>query len=375
MSCEASTDGRYLVELENTIFYAESGGQPADGGRINEARVLDVRKQGGRIIHCVDRPLKPGPVELLLDIDRRRDHSQQHTAQHLLTRLASDRLGWTTIGFGIGETVSHIDFDIKNPPTEKLRLLEEMAAAEIRASRPVCARWVDPEEMARLPVRSRRLPEGLEGKIRLVEIEGVDLNTCGGTHVENTAELESICLVETEPMHGGTRVNWVAGGRVRRRMAEREEVLAEIRRLTGASDRELTSIIELKLSQLREARARLRRMREELGASVALRLKTEDGAVIGHHLEDREMLPGLASALAGSEGNKIYLLLADDGSFALALEAGVSGSAEELGPLVAGALGGKGGGRDRLFRGKTSQPERFEAAISALKAQLEHPPG
>lgn len=371
LSCEAAERNRFLVTLEDTIFYPEGGGQPSDRGLIGEAQVLDVRKQEGSIIHVVDRPLKVGPVNLILDRNRRFDHSQQHTAQHLLTRLASDHLGWTTVGFGIGETSSHIDFDISRPDLEKLRELECLAADVIRAARPVRIQWVSRKEMEDLPVRSRRLPEGLQGKIRLVEIEGIDLNTCGGTHVENTAELETICLVATEPMHGGTRVYWVAGARVRRRMAAREELLAEIRGHLSASDEELPSIIALKISQLKETRGKLRDLREDLAAHLSQQLMAEPGPVVAYRLDDAEMLPALASTLAGGPGSNVFLLLEDKGSFALALAGNMAMSAEVLGPIAADALGGKGGGRDRLFRGKTDHPERLNEAGRILSTFLQ----
>ncbi len=283
--CEPAGEGRFLVELEDTIFYPEGGGQPADHGWIGGSQVVDVRKREGRIVHTVEGAEPAGEVHVRLDWARRYDHMQQHTAQHLLTSLASSHLGWVTTGFGIGPGVSHIDLDIKRPPEEKLRELEALAATEIRAARPVRTLWVDREEMARLPVRSRRLPSELDGPIRLVEIEGVDLNTCGGTHVANTAELETICLVGTEPMHGGTRVSWVAGSRVRGRMAARESLLTGLRRITGASDRELEKIVELKLSQLKEAQGEVRRLRERLAGMLAEGLMGEDGPVVVRRLQ------------------------------------------------------------------------------------------
>jgi len=368
---EPATNGRLRVELADTIFYPEGGGQPADRGRIGAAAVVEVRKLEGRIVHTVEGEAPAGEVELRLDWERRYDHMQQHTAQHLLTSLAAERLGWTTTGFGIGPGLSHIDLDIKRPPDGKLRELEALVAAEIRAARPVRVLWVDRQEMERLPVRSRRLPAELDGPIRLVEIEGVDLNTCGGTHVANTAELETFCIVGTEPMHGGTRLHWVAGGRVRHRMAGREGLLKELRRITGASDEDLAAAVGLKLGQLRQAQAEARRLREQEALRIAEEMSEARGTVVARGFEHGEVLAAVAPRLAGRPGEKVFLLVAGDGTFALALAEELPADAGELGPVVAAILHGKGGGRDRLYRGKATSPERLDEAVRALETALQ----
>jgi len=363
-------NGRLFVELEDTILYPEGGGQPADHGWIGGARVVSVRKGEGRIVHEVEGPEPTGEVEVRLDWERRYDHMQQHTTQHLLTSLASEGLGWVTTGFGIGSEVSYIDLNIKRPPAEELRELEALAAAKIRAAHPVRVMWVDREEMEALPVRSRRLPEELEGPIRLIEIEGIDLNTCGGTHVANTAELETVCLVDTEPMHGGTRVSWVAGGRVRQRMAAREALLEALRGITGSSDGDLARIVKLKLSRLKEVQGELRRLRERLARGMAEEMAGAAGPVVARHVEDGETIQAMLPALAGRAGAKAFLLVAADGTFAVALGEDVPKDAGALGMVAAEVLDGRGGGRDRLFRGKASRPGAIAVAARALEEVL-----
>lgn len=371
VACRPGPGERFLVQLEDTVLYPEGGGQPSDRGWIGEMSVLDVHRRSGRIVHVMERPLPEGAeVVVRLDWDRRFDHMQQHTAQHVLTVLASEHLDWTTTGFGIGPEVSYIDLDVKTPEASDLRRLEEFAAAEIRAARPARVRWTSRDEMEELPVRSRRLPGELEGSVRLVEIEGLDLNTCGGTHVGNTSEVEAICLVATAAMHGGTRVSWVAGGRVRRRMAAREALLSELRALTGARDQELASVIRLKLEQLGEAGAELRRLCERLASVLVDELQREAGPVVARQLDDPDLVWTAAAELAGSPGANAYLLTSPDGALALALAEEAPADVTALGPVVAEILDGKGGGRDRLFRGKASRPERLAEAARALADRL-----
>ena len=181
--------GRPWAVLDDTILFPEGGGQPADRGALGGVRVVDVQVVDGAVRHYLASPVSDGQVELHLDWDRRFDHMQQHTAQHLLTAVAADRLGWETTAFHLGPETCDIELAAASVAPADLIRLEAEVASEIRAARRVTHRRVQPEAMASLPVRTRGLPEGHEGDVRLVEIEGIDLNTCGGTHLRSTSEI------------------------------------------------------------------------------------------------------------------------------------------------------------------------------------------
>jgi len=182
--------------------------------------------------------------------------------------------------------------------------------------------------------------------------------------------VETVAIVATEPMHGGTRLHWVAGGRVRRRLAEREALLAALRRTTGAGDPELVETVERRLRQAKAARAEAARLRERLAARIAAALVASPEPVVAATLEDAETVGAVAAALAGGEGRGVFLLVAPDGGFAVALGAGAPGRAETLGAVAAEALGARGGGRDRLYRGRAERPEALEAARAAVEGAL-----
>ena len=130
---------------------------------------------------------------MVLDWPRRWDHMQQHTGQHLLTAVASDRFGWQTTAFHLGGEVSDVELAVPSLASADLRALEDVIAEEIRRQRAVSARRVSRETYQALPVRTRGLPADISGEIQLVEIEGLDLNTCGGTHLRSTAEPQGPC--------------------------------------------------------------------------------------------------------------------------------------------------------------------------------------
>ncbi|HQR67244.1 MAG TPA: alanyl-tRNA editing protein [Thermoanaerobaculia bacterium] len=280
-------DGRPFAVLSDTILYPEGGGQPADRGFLNGAPVLDVQRRGGEIRHLLERPVAPGPATLRLDWDRRFDHMQQHTGQHLLTAVAQDRFRWSTTAFHLGDRVSDVELAVPKLPPGALRELEDAVAAEIRAARPVTARRVTAAEFAGLPVRTRGLPEGHDEEIRLVEIAGVDLNTCGGTHLRSTAEIEVLALLGTEPIRGGTRLFYAAGGRVRRRLAGHEERSAALRKLLGAPDEGLVAAAAERLGKLKDAERILRGKEEQEAREAAAALARDASAVVSRTFVDR----------------------------------------------------------------------------------------
>jgi Ser-tRNA(Ala) deacylase AlaX len=375
----AGVDGeRPWAALDDTICYPEGGGQPTDRGWLAGVEVVDVQRVEGETVHYLAAAVKEGEALLELDWARRFDHMQQHTAQHLLSAIALARFGWATRSFHIGAERCDIELDVAAPTREELLDLEEAVAAEIRAARPVRCRRVTAAEYARLAVRSRGLPAGHRGDVRLVEIEGVDLNTCGGTHLAGTAELETVKLVGVESLRGGSRLYWVAGGRVRRRLAAHEERTAALRSRLDTGDEELATVVDLKLEQLadlrREHRRNLARLAELEAQDLASRGAKEGGAVEGHFEgADAAFLQQVAKRFADLQPRGLALLTAAGAGGALfALAAGGESPVDlqALGLRIAESLSGRGGGRAPVFQGKAGSLERRGAAWALLCAAV-----
>jgi Ser-tRNA(Ala) deacylase AlaX len=367
--------GRPCAVLADTVLYPEGGGQPADHGWLGEVAVVDVQRAEGEILHLLASPVTPGPATVRLDWVRRFDHMQQHTAQHLLTAIALERFGWRTTAFHLGAAVSDIELDAPSLQPDRLDALEEAVAVEIRAARPVSARRVGREEYAALAVRSRGLPEGLTGDIRLLEIAGIDVNTCGGTHVRSTAEIEGLKLLGTEPMRGGTRLYWVAGGRLRRRLAAHEARSAALRGLLDAGEDDFVPLIERRQGELRDLDRRLRATVGELAAAAAAALAARTETVVEAHFEGRDaaFLQQVARELARLAPARTALLTGGGegaGFFVVSLGEGAAADLQALGRDVATALGGRGGGAGRTFQGKATSLSGREAALAVLRRLL-----
>jgi alanyl-tRNA synthetase len=358
---------RPFAIVEETIFYPEGGGQPADRGRLGDVEVVDVQKRGEEIRHLLSKPVDEGRARLELDWPRRFDHMQQHTGQHVLTATALRDFGWRTTAFHMGDAVSDIELAVPRLDRSDLDRLEEAVAREIAAARPVRFRSAEVADFEHLGVRSRRLPDGFEGPVRLVEIDGLDLNTCGGTHCRSTAEIGLLCLLETEPMRGGTRVFFIAGSRVRRRIAAHEERNLRLRSLLDTGDEELPEVVALRLEKEKELSRMVRLLGEELADRAAENLASEPSTVVDAHWRERDMafLQRVARTLAVAAPEKRALLTSESaGSSTFVVVAGESSGLrlDRTGPKIAAALGGRGGGREPMYQGKaTSLANRDEA--------------
>ena len=370
---EGGTEGNQpYVVLTDTILYPEGGGQPSDRGRIAGVPVEDVRTVQGEIRHYLARLPPAWRVQVELDWTRRFDHMQQHSGQHLLTAVAQERFDWPTTAFHLGAQLADIELDAPIITSGQLVELEDAVAAEIRAARPVTARRVSLEAYATLPVRTRGLPEGHTGDIRLVEIAGVDLNTCGGTHVRSTAEIEAIKLLGTEAVRGGTRLFYVAGVRLRRLLAAHHDRTTRMRQLVGTSDDDLVAAVAGRLEQLKEAQRAIRSLEEELGVEAARALAASPERVASAHWDSHDLpfLQRVAKEFARLRPDRLVLLTAGDGeqgAFLLCAGESVTIDLPAAGRKVAEILSGRGGGAGRIFQGKAAALSRRADALAQLR--------
>jgi Predicted metal-dependent hydrolases related to alanyl-tRNA synthetase HxxxH domain len=165
----SSRDGGRKLVLSQTAFYPTSGGQPFDLGTLNGIPVVDVLEEDGEIVHVVESPIEAGEVEGRIDWNRRFDHMQQHSGQHLLSAILAERFGIQTVSFHLGAAASTIDVEARELPDA----VEELANFALAQNRRVDVTF---EEKA----SDLRKASGREGTLRIVSIEGLDRSACGG---------------------------------------------------------------------------------------------------------------------------------------------------------------------------------------------------
>ena len=366
--------GRPAVTLDVSAFYPTSGGQPFDTGTLGDARVLEVVDlDDGRVAHVLERRLGAGlPVHGVVDWNRRFDHMQQHTGQHVLS-AACDRICHArTESFHLGADTSTIDLAVAITA-------DQVAAAEAEANRivwedrPVIVRFAFADEARQLPLRKESLREGT---LRLVDVEGFDLSACGGTHVGRTGGIGVIAVCGTERFKGGTRVEFVCGGRALTRFRQQRDVLAAGVRQLSVLPAELPDAIERLQADNKAQRTLARTLQSQLVVYEARALTDAAESSEGRRLVVRRMegfdaqgLKALALAIAVTPGCTACLLSADERPLVvIARSADVAvDSASVLRRLIE-RFGGKGGGRPELAQGGglTAAPDVILAAAREL---------
>jgi alanyl-tRNA synthetase len=350
-------DDRWRVTLDRTAFYPTSGGQPFDTGTLGDARVLDVIDQeDGTIVHVVDRELEMNTrVRGHVDWERRFDHMQQHTGQHLLSAAFEREAGAKTVSFHLGATASTIDVDKELTP-EQIARVEEAANRVLWEDREVCVKFVTEHEAAKLSLRK---DPARAGDLRIVEIDGYDLSACGGTHVRRTGAIGLVAIPGFERFKGGMRIEFVCGGRALRvHRSLRNAVNASVRILSVLPE-ELAPAIEKLQASSRGQQKSQDALQERLAAHEADRLVAAGErlgaatlvatAVAGW---DAAGLKKLASAIVARPATVAALTTADPPSLIVVARSNdLTFDAGAVLKTLIDAFGGKGGGRGSMAQG------------------------
>ncbi|RXH56069.1 alanyl-tRNA editing protein [Granulicella sibirica] len=361
---ESRVDGknRWQVALDRTAFYPESGGQPWDLGTIEavarsgarlEVPVLAVVEDAGEVWHVVEKPLTAGTeVTGRVDAGRRLDHMQQHTGQHLLSAVFLRELGAATVSFHLGADSSTIDLAVGALDWENAVGVEEAANRLIAENRGVSVEVVERGLAETMLERGelRKLPER-EGTIRIVAIEGVEWNACGGTHVASTGRIGGLTVRRIERMKQAVRVEFCCGLRAVRAARQDFERIGEIGRLLSSGPGELAGKISVMLDDARSTAKQSRTLLEEIAGFEA---RTLAGRLVEATSRDAEYAKLLAAKVVALDGRRVAIIRTSNGErgtivLAAGGDAGVNCGAVLKDSLA--VLGARGGGSAGMAQG------------------------
>ena len=354
-------EGRYLVELDQTVFFPEGGGQLSDKGKINEAVVSHVSEKDGHIYHECEKPLEAGTeVKAVLDWKVRLDRMQQHLGEHLLSYACWKLFKANNIGFHMNEDDVFIDLD-KELTEEELLKAELYTNEIIWENRPVHISYMDSTEAVKLKDKMRKFNSKLTGTLRIVSVEDADICTCCGTHPPFTGMLGSVKVIRHEKHKGGCRVEFVCGSRA---LADADKknstLLAVAQGLSVKPEQVPDALAKLKadlLAQLDDVKSKLLKIEEaqlqelyENAPTNAAGTKILAVPLDGHDAKDIKVFLPKATALE----HTICLLVAakpERISYAAALGAATEGDCRVLIKLLNEAFGGRGGGKSDCAQG------------------------
>ena len=378
LTCEqhaGNAGKRWRVLLDRTALYPASGGQPDDRGRIGGAAVLEVVDEGEEIAHFVDQPVSVGRVKAEIDWARRFDHMQQHTGQHLLSAVLQTQFGLETVSFHLGEEICTIDLRGTEPSAETLVAAEQATNGIIFEDRAVRVRYAAREELRGLGVRKEVERQGI---LRVIEIEGADLQPCGGTHVTRTGQIGMVQLRRCTKIRQDWRLEFLCGERVARAARADYETRREIAEKLKCSLDEVSDALDKALAErdasFKSARARGERL-AELEAEKIVR-ETPPGPdgvrVVARVMEGVEasFVAMLAPAIAAQEKTVALIARGECGHLFFGQHPSVGKDMNAIMKKVLGEVGGKGGGTKDFARGGLKEPQGAARAIELALAEL-----
>jgi alanyl-tRNA synthetase len=366
---DRNTDGT-RVYLKETAFYPTSGGQPHDVGTLGNTTVVDVIDEGDRIVHVLTAPLVSagGPIAAAIDWDRRFDHMQQHTGQHLLSAVFEDLFGAKTVSVHFGPDYSTLDLDAESLSRAQLVAAEARANALVGDARPVAVTFEDAATATGLRKASDR-----EGTLRIVNIDGVDRSACGGTHVRSTAEIGAVLVRSVEKIRKSVRVEFLCGARAIRRARRDYESLAQIATALSASLDDAPPLVAAQAERVKEGDNARKRLEKELAAFHAR--QRYDAAVpdmrgvrtvLIRDAASMDELRTIAQAAFSLPLVVIVGALADPPSVLLASSEDSGVDAGKLLKEQLAALGGRGGGSPRLAQGSVPDAAAVDALVHRI---------
>jgi len=364
-ACECR-DGKFFIRLDRTIFCPEGGGQPADRGTINGLPLLALASENDDVIHVLDRDPGPGQVSLRLDFPRRYDHMQQHTAQHLLSQVVLNLFNAQTLSFAIGPEHSSIETGRPALSEEEIRTLELECAAAIFAALPV--RVFESEEIASLHLRK---PPKRPGRIRVVEITGLDQSACGGTHLKNSAEIGLLKIIRTERVRANIRLYYAAGMRALRDYQLKHEVTRRLQRVVTLPLEEIPAQVEAWFAEKDELRRALKKaQRRELENEITAAAAGDAVLVIREFTGvDSAEMRFFALGLM-KQGKHVLAYTQDPQKHVIIGRGRGDGDLRTISARLFALLGGKGGGGKNLLEGRGTDFSRLDEAIALLRATL-----
>lgn len=383
----STAQSRPAVILQATAFYPTSGGQAYDTGWLttgskDRVRVVEVAEtEDGRIVHYLEAPaaLAAGAaVHGSIDRDRRHDHMQQHSGQHVLSAAFVELYRMPTVSFHMGEDYCSIDLETTSLSPEQVAGAERRANEIIFENRPVTIRFVSRSDGEKLGLR--KLPPSERDELRLIEIADFDLSACGGTHVNATGQIGSILLRKTEKARQGVRVEFVCGDRAVRTARRDYTALSEAAGLFSTQLWDVPAQIRKSFDDTKLLRKQRDEALAQLAEAMAVaaldeQLERQGWKVIVRSFADRDInFAKLFAQKVARSGVPAIALVASTMDPVGLVFAQSAGGAADMGALlkqVLAGVGGRGGGSRDFAQGGVPAERDVEHLLKQAAGTIE----
>lgn len=378
-------EGHVGVVLDQTAFYPEGGGQPCDTGRLNGRRVVAVQECEGEIVHTVEAApaeFRTGDcVEGTVDWQRRLDHMQQHSGQHILSAVLSRTFQAATVGFHLGAETSQIDIAVDVFTPEMAKQTEQLANEAVFSDLPIETKWLKPEELVLYPIR--KIPQKQLDVVRLVYIRDFDYSLCCGTHATRTGVVGLIKIRHWERKNNAVRLDFVCGGRALHDYQLKHAIISRLSRTFSAplalledavgqvldkNDLLDKALLQIRLAFYKELAERLTaNAPQSAGTLKVVRHVLENATPQDIMMLSKELrcYPNVVALLAAVNAERTHAHILFSASAAGDIHMG------KLLQSILPALNGKGGGNAVVAQGGCANVQELDAALAQAQERLE----
>ena len=376
---ELGTDnGSRFIVLDKTAFYPTGGGQPSDNGFIEDVFINNVLIDAEGIVrhYFEGEPtfICGAIVKCKIDIARRRDYTQHHSGQHILSQAFFQLFGAETNGFRMGAFTSEIDLKFDLEPTKIEQAIKESVALAnliIYENRKVTSSLLDEEEASRLSLRKE---SSVLESIRIIDIEGYDLSPCGGTHVQQTGEVGIIFVKNWTRAKQMLRLEFVCGMRALNEFQELNGINSSIcKTLSTGRETVLESVLHL-IESNKLLDKKIKSLNTVLINYESEALIRENSSVVTKVFNNRpvEEVRSLAINIASQASVLVLLANNNGGKIQLIFSASneIKINVAELMQEICLHFNGKGGGTPTLAQGGFNKVEGFEKYLFELAARF-----
>ncbi len=377
---ESLYDGKkvWLIELDRTAFYPEGGGQPADTGTLfadgGQVNIRHTANREGKIVHFADSALSIGTkVRGVISWDRRFDHMQQHSGEHIVSGMICERFNCDNVGFHMGEKTVIIDYNA-DIDMESLKEIEKKANRYIWENHAVNIFYPNGEDLDKLKFRSKiELTEA----VRIVEFPGADICACCGTHVKLSAEVGMVKFISCQKFTKGTRIGLVCGKRAFDFLSVNFEENSSIAVAMASGLEDTSRVYHKQMEEFKETKFRLSKTEEEYYKLLAEKYTEKENVML------------FDKGLSSDSLRKLCVLLGHASKGMCAVFSLEESSGDDEKPLYKYAvlnkdsdirdfikkmnlnLNGRGGGKDGFAQGSIKAEKReirkfFEAEIGHM---------
>lgn len=353
LTCEPAKTG-FVVTLDRTAFYPEGGGQPADHGTINGIAVTDVHEKEGVILHNLEKAVEVGEtITGVLDWDRRFDHMQQHSGEHILSGILCHDYHCDNVGFHMGADTVTIDYNT-DISWEQVLEAQQKANEVIWADRAVEIQFPSQEELAALDYRSKK---ELTGQVRIVTFPEADCCACCGTHVLRAGQVGLVKALSCQKFREGVRIEILCGKRALDYLGRVYDQDRAVAQHLSVKPQDTAAAVERLSAELNAAKARMTALEDQVIASIAQGCAGQGDVVLFRNDLRPDAVRKLADAAAKVCGGLAAVFAGEDGHYQYAL---VRADGMEISPLVKTmnqTLQGRGGGRKGFAQGQVQATE------------------